>query len=82
MITKIVNAKIKLGKYTKFISAIAGVVAVFAFVSSDGVIDSQDGAAIASAVITAGAVFGFRNKTVDEVQAELDAYAKSKNVPK
>lgn len=66
---------IKLGKYNKFVMAIVGFVAVVGVVSFDGEITDAEAAAIVSAGITAGGVFGVRNRTLDEIQAKADEYA-------
>lgn len=66
---------IKLGKYNKFIMAIAGFVAVVGFTTFDGEVSDAEAAAIVSAAITAGGVFGVRNRTLDEIQAKADKYA-------
>lgn len=51
-----------LGKYAKFVAAFVGFVAVLGQVSADGNIDSAEAGVLVTAAITAGAVFGFKNK--------------------
>jgi hypothetical protein len=48
-------------KYSKFIAALGGFVAVVVSVTSDGVIDANDAGAIVTAAVAAGAVFWVRN---------------------
>lgn len=71
----------KLGRYRKFILAIVGFVSVVGVAAFDGEISDAEAAAIVSASITAGGVFGVRNRTLDEIQAKADEYAKSRVKP-
>lgn len=53
---------VNVSKYSKFIAALGGFIAVLVAVSTDGAIDTNDAAAIVAAAVSAGAVFGVRNK--------------------
>lgn len=65
----------KLGRYNKFLMAIVGFVAVVGVCTFDGEVSDAEAAAIVSAAITAGGVFGVRNRTLDEIQDKADEYA-------
>lgn len=64
--------------YKKFVAALATFVAVLAIAVSDGTIDGQEGAGLVSAAIGAAAVFGLRNKYLDQVQDAADDLSKPK----
>lgn len=65
---------LKIGKYNKFVMALVGFAAVIGVTAFDGAITDAEAAAIVSAAITAGGVFGLRNRTLDEIQDKADQY--------
>lgn len=71
---------LKIGKYNKFVMALVGFAAVIGVTAFDGAITDAEAAAIVSAAITAGGVFGLRNRTLDEIQDKADQYKSTTRV--
>lgn len=71
---------LKIGKYNKFVMALVGFAAVIGVAAFDGAITDAEAAAIVSAAITAGGVFGLRNRTLDDIQDKADQYKSTTRV--